>query len=92
VRLANCARIQLLIAGRHAGKNEDYVLGVGCREWDAGSVVSGVGKLRSKRESRDCRDGMMIYRSDGRVQRRVREFGFQRLESVLAWMLESNSR
>jgi hypothetical protein len=42
------------------GKKEDTVSGVRCRERDVGSVVCGIRKLRSDRESRDCVDGMMI--------------------------------
>jgi hypothetical protein len=58
-------------------KKGGTVLGVGCREPDVGSVVSGAGKLRSEREWRDCVRGMIIWRSDGAVERTAMELGFQ---------------
>jgi hypothetical protein len=84
---ANVACIQCLIAGRDIGKKEDPVSGVGCPKQDGGSVVRGVGQLRSDRESRDCVEGMMIGGSDGGFERGVMTFGFQTLNSVLRWML-----
>jgi hypothetical protein len=49
-------------------RKEKTVLGVGCRERDVGSVVCGVGQLRSQKESRESVDGMMIWRSDKAVE------------------------
>jgi hypothetical protein len=56
-------------------KKEALVFGVGCRKWHVGSVVCRGGKLRIAMESRDWVDGMMIWRSDGGLRRRVMELG-----------------
>jgi hypothetical protein len=75
----NCVCIQFLIIGRDIGKKEDTVSGVGYREQHVGSVVSGGRKLRTAMESRDCVDGMMIWRLDGGLGKRVMKLGFQTL-------------
>jgi hypothetical protein len=80
------------IPSRSAGhrKEGDTVSGVGCRNRDVGCVVCAGGKLRSEGESENCVDGMLIWKSDGGPGKRVMEFGFQTLNSVLGLMLESN--
>jgi hypothetical protein len=50
------------------GQTERTVFGVGCRERDVGSVVCGVGQLRSEWESRESVDGMLIWKCDGGVE------------------------
>jgi hypothetical protein len=90
--LANYVRIQFLIAGQDRGKKKDTVLRAGCRKPDVGSVVCGVVKLRSDRESRESIDGIMIWRSDGAVDRTIMKVGVQTLNCVLGRMLGNNRR
>jgi hypothetical protein len=72
------------------GKREGPVTGVGYGRLDAGSVVCAGGKLRSEGESADRVDGMMIWRSDGGLERRVMEVRVQTLHAILGWMGENN--